>query len=126
MMLIHTAEPRRTFALDGSSRAPHRALPESFPKRRRGHGHRVSTVPSTPAALGYALETYGTMRQERVLEPAITLAEHGYEVSPLQSQLQRREARRLRRYGAGALLLGERSRAARPGAVFANPRWPPR
>ena len=30
MMLIHTAEPRRTFALDGSSRAPNRATPELF------------------------------------------------------------------------------------------------
>jgi gamma-glutamyltranspeptidase/glutathione hydrolase len=121
MMLVHTAEPRKTFALDGSSRAPHRALPQSLNKQQRRHGHRAATVPSTPAVLRYALETYGTLRRERVLEPAIGLAEHGYEVTPLQSSLQRRESRLLRRHGAGALFLRDGSRPWRPGSVLRQP-----
>ena len=40
MMLIHTAEPRQTVALDGSSRAPNRAAPGlCFEKARVVHRH---------------------------------------------------------------------------------------
>ena len=60
MMMIHHAESGRTIALDGSSRAPNRATREAVRKRQRRLGHTAATVPSTPAALRYALETYGT------------------------------------------------------------------
>jgi gamma-glutamyltranspeptidase/glutathione hydrolase len=121
MMLVHTAEPRRIFALDGSSRAPHRALPRSLRARERRRGHRATTVPSTPAVLDYALETYGTLPRERVLAPAIELAAAGYEVSALQAGLQRRELRSLRRHGGGALLLRDGTRAHRSGMLLRQP-----
>ena len=121
MLLIHDAEARNTVALDGSSRAPHRALPGSLRKRHRRHGHRATTVPSTPAVLRYALETYGTRRREQILAPAIALAEEGYEVTPLQARLQRREARALRRFGAAPFFLRDGTRAHKAGSLLRQP-----
>ena len=84
MMLIHLAEPRRTFALDGSSRAPHRATAGTVTKEQRNYGYRATTVPSTPSTLDHALRAYGTKALHEVLSPAIDLAQRGYRVSALQ------------------------------------------
>ncbi|MHC4109366.1 MAG: gamma-glutamyltransferase [Planctomycetota bacterium] len=92
-MLIHIAEPRRTFALDGSSRAPNRVVPGSLKKRQRRRGYQATTVPATPACLGYALRTYGTMTLADILEPSIALAEDGFAWSTLQRDLSRRAGR---------------------------------
>jgi len=122
MMLIHTAEPRRTFALDGSSRAPNRAAAENMVgKGRRFRGHKATTVPSTPAALDYALRQYGSLRLSQVLEPAIALAEEGYQITPLQHSLMRRELKHLKANTAGPLFLKDGSRSYRVGEVFRQP-----
>ena len=44
MMLVHLADPRRTFALDGSSRAPNRTAPESLMRDERRRGYKATTV----------------------------------------------------------------------------------
>ena len=67
-MLVHLANPKRTFALDGSSRAPNRTAAEDFTKATRLQGYRATTVPSTPATLAWALREYGTLPLARVLE----------------------------------------------------------
>ncbi len=78
MMMIHLSESARTFALDGSSHAPNRAVNELFAeKSTRLRGHQATTVPGTPAALGYVLKTYGTLPLKDVLEPSIALAKTG-------------------------------------------------
>ena len=77
------ASPQRTIALDGSSRAPNRATPESLGKPETLRGWKATTVPSTPATLAYALRQYGTLPLDRVLAPAIAIAEEGFEVSAL-------------------------------------------
>ena len=94
-MLVHLADKKRTFALDGSSRAPNRTAADALPKAERLQGHRATTVPSTPATLAWALRTYGTLPLARVLEPAIRLAQKGYRVSGLQQALTRRELSKL-------------------------------
>jgi gamma-glutamyltranspeptidase/glutathione hydrolase len=111
MMMIHVAEERRTFAVDGSSRAPFRATVESAPKGVRLRGYRAPTVPSTPAVLRYVLEQYGRLKLRRVLEPAIRLAEGGYAISPLQYALTRREMKHLKAGNAGQVFLKESARA---------------
>ncbi len=122
MMLIHTAEPRRTFALDGSSRAPNRAAPELFREsQQRLRGHMATTVPSSLAAYDYALREYGTMKFARVVEPAIRLAEGGYPISALQNRLCKRELKSLRQGTAAPLFLKGGTRAQTIGSVFRQP-----
>ena len=120
MMMIHVADAKNTFALDGSSRAPHRATVDTVSRAQRRRGYRAATVPSTPAVLGYALRRYGSLRLRQVLQPAIRLAEDGYRVSALQHHLARREAKKLRA-GTGATFFLKDGRSYAPGTVHKQP-----
>ncbi|NDL67866.1 gamma-glutamyltransferase family protein [Anaerotalea alkaliphila] len=98
MILLHRAaggDPL-TIALDGSSRAPFGVDPTRLPGQPLKQGLRSATVPSTPAALGYLLETYGTLPLEEVLRPSIRAAEEGFRLSALQHTLLCRESQHLR------------------------------
>ena len=123
MMLVHDATARRTFAIDGSSRAPNRATRDAFGNARSEcrRGYRATTVPSTPAVLDYVRSTYGTLPLEAVLRPAIELADDGYEVSLLQYALTRRELKFLRAGTAAPLLLRDGKLPYRAGTVFRQP-----
>ena len=121
MALVHTASPRKTVAVDGSSRAPHRLVPGSLEPAERRRGYRSATVPSTPATLGYLLDRYGRLELAAVLQPAIELAEEGYEVSELQHALTRREAKQLRKGTAAPFFLKDGKRALPAGAIHRQP-----
>ncbi|RMF80546.1 MAG: gamma-glutamyltransferase [Planctomycetota bacterium] len=121
MMLVRVGSTGKTIALDGSSRAPNRATPKLLTKGQRLRGHTATTVPSTPAVLRYALERYGKLKLAQVLQPAIRLAEEGYEVSMLQHALMRRELKKLRAGTAGPLFLRDGARPYPVGAIFKQP-----
>lgn len=121
MMMIRSGERKRVVALDGSSRAPHRATPGSLSAKHRRWGYRATTVPSTLATLAYALERFGTLPLMRVLEPSIRFAEEGYGISELQNFLTKRERRGLRRLNGGTLFLDAVGRAHKPGTLFKQP-----
>jgi gamma-glutamyltranspeptidase/glutathione hydrolase len=122
MMLINLAEENRIFAVDGSSRAPNRALNEDFTANSsRLYGHRATTVPSTPAALGYILEKYGTLPLSEILAPIIALAENGYEITELQRRLQRREVKNFAKGNAGPFFLRDGQRSYSVGHIFKQP-----
>jgi gamma-glutamyltranspeptidase/glutathione hydrolase len=119
MMLIHLAETGKTIALDGSSRAPNRAVIEGFAKKTsRISGHSAATVPSTPATLSYALKRYGTYTLSQVLKPAFDLAREGYQITELQHKLQRRELRALKERNGGSFFLRNGERPYQVGSVF--------
>lgn len=84
-----------TISLDGSSRAPFGINPSSLPERPLKLGVRATTVPSTPATLGYLLDTYGSFSLTKVLEPAIDAANGGFRLSALQHKLISRESEKL-------------------------------
>ncbi|MGC9327023.1 MAG: gamma-glutamyltransferase, partial [Candidatus Hinthialibacter sp.] len=121
MMLIHIAETRRTIALDGSSRAPNRIIPGSFSKNQLLNGYVASTIPSTPAVLEYARQTYGSLPLSRLLEPAVRLAENGFAVSDLYHRLLKRELKRLRKGAAGPIFLKNGEKAHSAGSLFKQP-----
>ncbi len=121
MMLLHLSESRKTLAVDGSSRAPNRATCDTFTKQQRRRGHMATTVPSTPAVLQYALNAYGKLKLNDVLQPAIQLADEGYEISMLQFLLTRRELKHLRGSSAASLFLKNKTRQYPAGSLFRQP-----
>lgn len=121
MAMIHHPETRKTVTLDGSSRAPNRVTPELLSRKERRRGYRGTTVPSTPATLAYMLEHYGTLPLSRVLEPAIRIAEEGFQVSALQRALVRRERRHLRAGTAAQFFLREGERTYPAGSILRQP-----
>jgi len=118
MMLVHRADPRQNFALDGSSRVPNRMTREAATAKERRIGHRATTVPSTPAVLAYANERYGALPFDQVLDPAIEIAERGFPVSELFHALSKRELKNLQEGNAGSVFLRGGKRPFPVGSVI--------
>lgn len=94
-MLIHDNRRGRQFVVEFTGRTPAAAGPETFELDPAGGqagmfgwpavkdranlvGYRAPLVPGTVAGLALALEKFGTMRLDQVLEPAIRYAEEGF------------------------------------------------
>ena len=77
----------RAVAIDGSCRVPGRVNTAELVAARASaeahyiQGHRAVAVPGTVAALTHALDRYGTMSLDEVIQPAVDLAEFGYRLS---------------------------------------------
>jgi gamma-glutamyltranspeptidase/glutathione hydrolase len=122
MALLFVADEEKVIVLDGSSRAPNRALNENFKdKASRRFGYAAATVPSTPATLAYVLERYGTMKLANILEPSIELANNGYPITELQHKLQIRELKNFKKSNAGQVFLRDGERPYSVGHIFAQP-----
>jgi len=115
----------RTFAVDGSSRAPslaHKSRLKNGDKLKLGY--RATTVPSTPATYGWLHRQYGRLDWRTVLEPAIRIARYGYRITRLQHDLQVRERESFAAIesGSGArYFLREGGKAYEVGDVFRQP-----
>lgn len=81
----------QTISIDGSSRVPSLAQRSCLAGKETFLGYRATTVPSTPAVLGYLHLKYGRLSWHSVLEPAVLLAREGYRITRMQSRLQERE-----------------------------------
>ncbi len=123
MALLHYQG--KTTAIDGSSRVPSLAHLDSIAgKMERFNGHRASTIPSTPAVMGYLHFRYGNLDWGDVLQPAIRIAREGYRITDLQSRLQERETESFRSQNAqsGAnYFLKDGKTAYAPGDRFVQP-----
>jgi gamma-glutamyltranspeptidase/glutathione hydrolase len=116
MMMIYHHETGRTVALDGASKAPLAVIPGSLQQKDVLHGHKATTVPTTPAVLEYARRTYGSMPLKQLIEPAIEIAHEGYEVGGLQHRLTMREFEQLKRGSAAKFFLKDGQYAYQPGS----------
>ena len=88
-MLVHLGETGRTVAIDYREKAPLKATRNMFldeggevDMERARRSIYSCGVPGTVAGLSLALEKYGTMPLEKLLAPAIRLAEEGFAVTP--------------------------------------------
>src|SRR5690349_9985564 len=82
VLLVHRAGgPTRI--IDGHSRAPAAASPDTITARQQRRGHRSCTVPTTPATLDWSQRKYGVLGREQVMAPAIRIALEGYPITPL-------------------------------------------
>ena len=108
----------RTLVVDGYSRAPAAVSKERVSRKQQQNGYRACTIPSTPATLGFTQRRYGVLDRPRVMEPAIRLAEHGYEVTRLQRKQLNWCLTDLLASGATAKLFLKKGRPFQVGDVF--------
>ena len=85
-------------AVDTRETAPARAdrdmyLREGLPERASLHGPLAVATPGLVAGLALVLERYGTLPLQQVMQPAIDLAENGFEISPYHARMVNRMAR---------------------------------
>lgn len=93
-MLVHDAKSNKTVALDFREKAPAAATKTMYQDengeiipRKSWYTHQAIGVPGTVAGLSKALEQWGSLPLADVMQPAIELAEQGYEVSPTMAKL---------------------------------------
>lgn len=93
-MLVHDAKSNKTVALDFREKAPAAATETMYQDengeiipRKSWYTHQAIGVPGTVAGLTKALEQWGSLPLAEVMQPAIDLAEQGYEVSPTMAKL---------------------------------------
>jgi len=121
MMMIYLSSSKRTFALDGSCKAPLSATPEEVTRFPRKRGYRAIAVPSNPAVLDFALRHYGTCTIEDLLEPVIKIAEEGYPITLQQYNLTKRYRKSLSEGTAAKFMLGSDNDPLPPGTLFRQP-----
>jgi len=85
-------------AINYREQAPAWATPSALAERAESEkasvfGGRAVATPGTVAGLLYALERYGTLPREKVLEPAIRLAQDGFEVDSAYAEAARDASR---------------------------------
>ena len=84
-MLLHTANDRKNYALNGSGRAGSKATPALFAERKLdsvpSSGILSVSVPGAVAAWSDALKRFGTISLAQALAPAIRYAEQGFPMS---------------------------------------------
>jgi gamma-glutamyltranspeptidase/glutathione hydrolase len=120
MALLYRQDGTMT-ALDGSSRAPYAIVPGGRAGRSVKMGIGATTVPSTPAVLGYILEHYGTLGLDDVLEPAVDAAREGFKLTSLQHTLLVREAKFLQADPLANKIFFHEGKALRAGSVVRQP-----
>lgn len=122
MALLHL--DRRSFFLDGSGRVPAKARLDDFRPGDQLCGYKATTVPTTPAVLGYMVLRYGMLPWQEIVAPALSVASGGYGITELQHRLQVREmpnfARVPSQSGARYFLKNGR-RPYEPGKLFRQP-----
>lgn len=144
MMMIHFADAQKTIILEGPCRAPRKATPAKFFElvdQYRSHfsdkaaslneeelagvvrksGYPAIAVPTNPAVLGYALEKFGSLPRQQIMEPAIDLAQNGYVITPLQSRLLEEYRGAIRKGNIAGLLLKDSQAAPAAGTLWKQP-----
>ena len=93
-MIVHNAAENKTIALDFREKAPAAAKATMYQDeigniipRKSWYTHQAVGVPGTVAGLAHAQSQWGSLPLAQVLQPAIELAEQGYEVSPTLGKL---------------------------------------
>jgi len=123
-MLIRKANGETVF-IDYREVAPAAARPDMYldseGKRIPGastEGWRAAAVPGTVAGLEFALKNYGTQPWEKVMQPAIRLADKGFPVSPRLADDLIDSAAKLGRFSESKKIFLSGGRFLAPGDNF--------
>ncbi|NLF53252.1 MAG: gamma-glutamyltransferase [Thauera phenolivorans] len=127
-MLIYSARDKRVIALDHRETAPAYFNPAVFQPEgtplpwREAVPHGISVgVPGTVRGWHEALARYGTMGFERVLAPAIRIADEGFPVGPNFHRINALNEAKFARFTSTSELFLEDDRALPLGRQFRNP-----
>lgn len=121
MGLLYFPKEQKGLAIDGSSRSPYVLSPTRVPPKPLKTGLKASTVPSTPAVLGYLLDHFGTMNITEVLEPAINAASEGFRISALQHRLIQNGSEKLKEDPIGYARFFRDGHPLRAGELLVQP-----
>ncbi|MCR9070292.1 MAG: gamma-glutamyltransferase [Alphaproteobacteria bacterium] len=127
--LVHRAEDQSSHALDFREKAPaaaHRdvflAPDGSVDRHRARYSHHAVGVPGSVAGYLDLLERFGSWPRQRVMAPAIRLAEEGLRVTPILHRNIASRLERLRHWPATlAVVARPDGTALRPGDVLRQP-----
>ena len=128
-MLVHLAAENRNVFIDYREMAPAAATRDMFltpegkvDKRLAYFSHKASGVPGTVAGLIHALEQYGTLPLETVIQPAIDLAVNGFSMDiTLHQNLSARAERLAQDPETKRIFLREGGEAPAIGSLFKQP-----
>ncbi len=131
-MLVYLADENRVVAIDSREMAPGAATPDMFIDPVTGESisffpERITSglavgIPGTLAGWDEALRRYGTMTLAEVLEPAITIAEEGFEVTEVfNAQVTANQERFAAFTSTSDLFLTNDGAAPEVGSTFTNP-----
>lgn len=108
--------------------APRRATPGMYevvdgrvPGRANDIGHKAVAVPGSVAGMAAALEKYGTMTMQDVVEPAAKIAEEGIIVGPFLREAMSRNLDRLRLFPRSARIYLKDGEPYEVGDTLVNP-----
>ncbi|MEF9940261.1 MAG: gamma-glutamyltransferase [Clostridium sp.] len=106
-MMIHTAKTGENVFVDFREPAPEKATPGMWPMDAAGEvdkskweGGPSVGVPGEVKGMLHALEEYGTMSREQVMNPAIEMAENGFKVSAVMNRDMMEKFEKLTTYEA--------------------------
>lgn len=123
-MLIHLADGSSTF-VDFRETAPGQATADMYLDDRGNLVENLSTegylavgVPGTVKGLNYALEKYGTMQLERVIQPAIALAKNGFVLQQGDVDIFEAGKEKLQQPNVAEIFLQDRKRTYRVGETL--------
>lgn len=128
-MVIRFAKTGETKFIDFREIAPKNATPDMWKEDKDGNvignekvvGGKSIGVPGEVKGMLYALEKYGTMPREKVMQPAIDLAENGYKVSAVLNRDMKNSFERIEQYPETAELYLDGGLPFEVGATLKNP-----
>ena len=130
-MLVYLAEEDRVVTIDSREMAPLAATPDMFIDEATGESipfrpERISSglsvgVPGTLAGWQVALERYGTISLADALEPAIEIAEEGFEVNQVFHDQVEGNLERFEAFTSTRDLFLEGGAPPEVGSTFTNP-----
>jgi len=124
-LLTYSAKQHGIFGLNGSGRSPRLATRALFAERGLSsiplRGILPVTVPGAVSGWAMALERFGTMNLEQVLEPAIEYAEEGFPVSARLSRWMAECALVLSQYEESQRIFLPNDSVPQPGQILRQP-----
>lgn len=128
-MVIRFAKTGETKFIDFREIAPKNATPDMWKEDKDGNvignekvvGGKSIGVPGEIKGMLYALEKYGTMSREKVMQPAIDLAENGYKVSAVLNRDMKNSFERIEQYPETAEIYLDGGLPFEVGSTLKNP-----